>query len=191
MISLDIERSQLVKNAAATYRIQADLHSNPLMPESVDMIICFNVIEHLEAPELALKQLSQALKPGGLMVVGCPARSSLKGIITRLTPIGFHRWYYRWIVGKKDRGEGHFDVFPTPFKPIVDANPLRRWCEAEHLDVLFFETYDGAKAYEISYGSVMRRIASLPYYVLTTLGRIFSLGRWKADESDLLMVVVK
>jgi hypothetical protein len=115
----------------------------------------------------------------------------LKGIVTRLTPTRFHRWYYKHVVGKKDRGDGHFDVFPTPFKPIVAPRALRRWCERQRLRIAFFETYDGAKAYQISSGSLRRRIVAAPYYLIATLLRLLTLGRWRAEESDLLLVAIK
>ncbi|WP_062266304.1 class I SAM-dependent methyltransferase [Endozoicomonas arenosclerae] len=191
VITLDIEFGQLLKNKDAHLCVQGDIHAIPIKANSIDIIICFNVIEHLENPDLALEHFDSILKPGGLLILGCPVRNSLKGIITRLTPIGFHRWYYKNIVGKQDRGDGHYDAFPTPFRPVVSEKPLRNWCQNKQFSPGFFQVYDGAKAYRITVGSPLKRLVSLPYYLLAQLGRVLTLNQWQAELSDLLMVAEK
>jgi len=191
VLALDIEFGQLVKNHQAHFKIQGDLHHLPLRENSVDMIICFNVIEHLDDPKTALDQLACALKPGGILVLGCPTRNSLKGIVTRITPIEFHRWYYKNIVQKKDRGDGHYDAFPTPFRKIVSPTPLKQWLQEQNFQTLYFKTYDGAKAYQISTGSLLKNVFCAPYYMMTTLGRLITLDHWQAQNSDLLLVAQK
>jgi SAM-dependent methyltransferase len=191
LLALDIEFGQLSKNNNVHMKIQGDLHALPIAANSLDMIVCFNVIEHLGDPELVLSQLVDSLKPGGIILVGCPNRSSLKGLVTLWTPYEFHRWYYRVIVGKKDRGDGHFDVFPTPFKKVVSAKQLPLWFTANHLKVTEFIKYDGAAAYNLTKGSLKANMAGYIYYSLGWLGKILSFGSWDPFSSDLLLLAQK
>jgi hypothetical protein len=71
-------------------------------------------------------ELARCIAVGGALALVCPVRTSLKGLITRLTSLRFHRWYYRSIVGKADRGEGRFDAFATPFSADISPSRLER-----------------------------------------------------------------
>jgi len=188
---LDIEHGQLAKNDHSTLCIQGDIHRLPVSGDVFDMIVCFNVIEHLDAPQQALAEMVRTLAPGGILLLGCPERNSLKGWITRLTPLGFHRWYYHRVVGKQDRGDGHYDAFATPFRPIVSAENLKKWLAANRMQLQFFQPYDGNKEYLITRGSLKTLIFGLPYKALGLLGQWITLGRWRPLNSDLMLVAIK
>lgn len=51
--------------------IQADLEGDPV-PGRYDQIACFEVLEHLRDPPVALAKLRDALAPGGHLFVGLP-----------------------------------------------------------------------------------------------------------------------
>jgi len=53
--------------------IVADIHNIPLENESVDAIICASVLEHVENPFLAVKEMYRILKPGGKLFVYVPS----------------------------------------------------------------------------------------------------------------------
>jgi ubiquinone/menaquinone biosynthesis C-methylase UbiE len=53
--------------------IVADIHNIPLENESVDAIICASVLEHVENPLLAVKEMHRILKPGGKLFVYVPS----------------------------------------------------------------------------------------------------------------------
>ncbi|CAM8630600.1 AdoMet_MTases domain containing protein [Comamonadaceae bacterium] len=191
LLALDIDYGQLCRNSECHWKLQADLHALPLCRASVDVVVCFNVIEHLEDPDAVLVQLAQCLRDGGVLVLGCPDRHSLKGLITRLSPLGWHRAFYRFIVRKADRGDGHFDAFATPFGPVVTHSRLVNRLQSLGYKVLFSSAYDGAHEYGLTQGSWLRRCFGLPYYALGTLGNWLTLGRWRALQSDLLYVMQK
>jgi len=188
---LDIEHGQLAKNEHTGLCIQGDVHRLPLGNGVLDMIVCFNVIEHLETPQAALGEMVRTLAPGGILLLGCPERNSLKGWITRLTPLWFHRWYYHRVVGKQDRGDGHYDAFATPFKPIVSASKLKSWLGTNNMAVAFFQAYDGNKEYLITRGSLKTAVFGLPYKILGLIGLVLSLGSWRPLDSDLMLVAIK
>jgi SAM-dependent methyltransferase len=52
--------------------VRADLYGNPLMPESFDLIISFQVMEHLEDPTVYLESISSLLASGGTAIITTP-----------------------------------------------------------------------------------------------------------------------
>ncbi len=51
-----------------------DLQRAPLTPQSLDLVTCFEVIEHIEKPEEFLAAVSSALKVNGNLIVSTPNR---------------------------------------------------------------------------------------------------------------------
>jgi SAM-dependent methyltransferase len=51
-----------------------DLLQLELEEDSFDLVVCFEVVEHFEQPELVLDQLTRVLAPGGLLLVSSPNR---------------------------------------------------------------------------------------------------------------------
>lgn len=188
LLALDISHGQLVRNEATPLRLQADLHALPIGERRLGMVVCFNVIEHLDDPESALRQMVDALAPGGLLLLGCPNRNSLKGVITAWTPVWVHRAYYRWIVGKVDRGDGHYDVFPTPFRSVVSDRRLAPFLAERGLELEWVNVYDGAAAFGITTGSWKTRLAAIPYYALARTLKVMTGGRFDGTGSDMLMI---
>lgn len=52
--------------------IVGDIHALPCADESIDAIICVSVLEHIENPQLAVKEMYRVLKPGGFCYVYAP-----------------------------------------------------------------------------------------------------------------------
>ena len=74
---------------------------------------------------------------------------------------------------------------------MVSRRRLPEWLSAGGMEMLFFEAYDGAAAYGLTTGSWKTRLMAVPYYLTTGLARLLSLGRWRASDSDLLLVARK
>lgn len=53
--------------------VVGDIHSIPLPDESIDAIICSSVLEHVENPNLAVKEMHRILKKGGKIFVYVPS----------------------------------------------------------------------------------------------------------------------
>lgn len=58
--------------AKLTFR-QGDLTHLDCPERSADTVVCLEVLEHLEAPQLALAEFARILKPGGLLLASVPA----------------------------------------------------------------------------------------------------------------------
>ena len=146
---VDISPEQLSRNTYADERILGDLESPKAIDGHYDLIVCFDVLEHLRQPHLALKHMISALDDGGLLIIGCPNRSSTKGLITRFTPHAFHVWYYKSIRGIADAGQpGH-----APFETFLDRrmgfDAVRNAIREAGLIIHIAQRYEGPAAQEL------------------------------------------
>jgi ubiquinone/menaquinone biosynthesis C-methylase UbiE len=53
--------------------ITGDIHAIPLADNSVDGVMCRSVLEHVERPADALREMHRILKPGGLAFIQVPS----------------------------------------------------------------------------------------------------------------------
>ncbi len=87
--------------------INGDLNALPIRPNSVGLIIATDILEHLENDLNGIRQLYQALKEGGILIVTAPAFKFLRGIQDIAT--GHKRRYSRKEILNKLRCE-KFDI---------------------------------------------------------------------------------
>lgn len=134
---VDIDEEQVRNNDYAQEAILGDIQTYRFKPESFDLVICYNVIEHLPDVEAALLNFHEALKRGGLILIGAPDPSSLSGIVTKYSPHWFHVWYYRHIRGIKNAGQPGEPPFPTHFHPLVTLSNLESFASAHGLETIY------------------------------------------------------
>ena len=107
--SLDIDFKALKKNVNS-FKVCGDAHCSPFKNESFDSIICEDFIEHVEFPDLLLSQISLLLKEKGEFIFTTPGGWSYVSIVSKLTPLRFHRWY------NKIRGVDLNDIYPAFYR---------------------------------------------------------------------------
>jgi 2-polyprenyl-3-methyl-5-hydroxy-6-metoxy-1,4-benzoquinol methylase len=77
VIGLDI--SEAIKLAKKAYWclefVRADAQFLPLAPSSIDLVVAFEVFEHLPSPTLFVLNLWTVLKPKGVAIITSPSRS--------------------------------------------------------------------------------------------------------------------
>ena len=84
----------------------------PLASEVFDVVLCEYVIEHVEEPVAALREMYRVLKPQGTLLLLTPNLYSYKSLVAYLTPHAFHTW-----VGQIRYGRGHeADMYPTRYR---------------------------------------------------------------------------
>jgi SAM-dependent methyltransferase len=140
--AVDIDAVQLQNNSYADTKILGDIQKYRFPEGSFDLIVCYNVVEHLAAPDRALALFFDALAPGGLLFIGAPNPNSLSGIVTKRTPHWLHVAYYRWIRGKKDAGQAGKMPFRTVYHPIVSPDKLAAFCEELGFEVVYLKEYE-------------------------------------------------
>jgi 2-polyprenyl-3-methyl-5-hydroxy-6-metoxy-1,4-benzoquinol methylase len=106
-VGIDISSEELEKNNSVHEKIQGDIQVYSLPKDEFDVVICWMVLEHLRRPEDALLNLSRAVRPRGLLILGFPNLLSVKGIVTKLTPFWFHEQFYKFMKYKSR----HFPTF--------------------------------------------------------------------------------
>ena len=76
---IDIDEDQIRNNDYAQEAILGDVQTWRFGPDTFDVVICYNVIEHLPDVEAALLNFRDALRPGGMILIGAPNPRSLSG----------------------------------------------------------------------------------------------------------------
>jgi SAM-dependent methyltransferase len=116
LLGIDLQPSIGV-NDKLDLRARADVRFLPFAGNSVDVVICRWVVEHLRKPELALREFHRVLKPSGSLALFTPNLLHYYGAAASLTPHWFHVWFNR-----RARGFEETDIFPTYYR----ANTRRR-----------------------------------------------------------------
>lgn len=134
---VDIDEDQVRNNTYADDAILGDVQTYRFAPESFDVVICYNVIEHLPDVEAALLNFRDALKRGGMILIGAPNPRSLSGVVTKYSPHWFHVWFYRNIRGIKTAGLPGEAPFPTFFHPLVTLPKLEAFAAVHGLETIY------------------------------------------------------
>jgi SAM-dependent methyltransferase len=142
---VDIDEAQIRNNDYAQETILGDIQTHRFKPNSFDLVTCYNVIEHLPDVEAALSGFCEAVKPGGLILIGAPNPKSLSGVVTKYSPHWFHVWFYRHVRGEKKAGQPGQAPFPTFFHPLVTLSNLEAFAKAHGLQVIYRNEYESPR----------------------------------------------
>jgi SAM-dependent methyltransferase len=146
---VDIDEDQIRNNDYAQETILGDIQTYRFPPASFDLVISYNVIEHLADVEAALLGFCQSLKQGGLILIGAPNPKSLSGVVTRYSPHWFHVWFYRYVRGEKQAGQPGQPPFPTYFHPLVTLSNLENFASTHGLETIYRKQYESPRYPEI------------------------------------------
>jgi 2-polyprenyl-3-methyl-5-hydroxy-6-metoxy-1,4-benzoquinol methylase len=185
---VDIDEVQLRNNSYADTKILGDIQTYEFPPNSFDLILCHNVIEHLPSVDQAIRRFHHALAPGGLVFIGAPNPGSIFGLVTKYSPHWFHVWFYRAILGHKDAGKPGQHPFRTFYHPIVSPKALLEFCEQVGLEAIYFNLYIGK-----NYISLKQARPMLGWFVTAGVGVMNALtfGRLKLAHGDYHVVLQK
>ena len=142
---VDIDEDQIRNNDYAQEAILGDIQTHRFPPTSFDLIICYNVIEHVPDVEAALSGFCEALKPNGLLLIGAPNPKSLSGVVTKYSPHWFHVWFYRYVRGDKNAGWPGHAPFPTHFHPLVTLSNLEAFARVNGLQAIYRKRYESPR----------------------------------------------
>jgi len=142
---IDVDADQIRNNDYGQAKILGDIQTYRFEPDSFDLVICYNVIEHLADAESALRGFCGSLKQGGLLLIGAPNPKSLSGVVTKYTPHWFHVWYYRYVRGDSKAGQPGEAPFPTFFHPLVTLSRLETFAATHGLEMLYRNEYESPR----------------------------------------------
>jgi len=142
---VDIDEDQIKNNDYAQETVLGDIQTHRFAPGSFDLIICYNVIEHVPDVEAALSGFCEAIKPNGLILIGAPNPKSLSGVVTKYSPHWFHVFFYRYVRGIKNAGLPGQAPFPTHFHPLVTLPNLEAFARRHGLQVIYRKKYESPR----------------------------------------------
>ena len=105
---------------AACY-VRADLGALPLVPSSFDLVVSFQVIEHLEDPSDYLAAIADLLRPDGVALLTTPNRITSDGV----NPFHVHEYVAEELEGVLRR---HFGA--VEMRGVGASPPVARYLEA-------------------------------------------------------------
>jgi ubiquinone/menaquinone biosynthesis C-methylase UbiE len=123
--TIDISQEQLDRNSYAVEKILGDIQTFDYGNRRFDIVMCWDVLEHLAAPESALERMASAIPAGGIIVIKGPIPTSLKGLLTRWSPHALHVLFYRRILGKPDAGKPGYAPFRSELRRESDPDHIR------------------------------------------------------------------
>lgn len=142
---VDIDADQINNNDYAQKTILGDIQTYRFAPDSFDLVICYNVIEHVPDVEAALLGFCQSLRDNGLILIGAPNPRSLSGVVTKYSPHWFHVWFYRYVRGEKHAGQPGSAPFPTHFHPLVTLANLEAFANRHGLQTIYRKQYESPR----------------------------------------------
>jgi len=139
LVGVDIAPG-IAENPWVGEKLRGDIYQLPLAGNSVDLIILRYVMEHLERPVDALREVARVLRPGGKLVLLTPNRRHYVCLVARLTP----HWFHRWFLARHGRFEE--DVSPTRYKANTRRG-LRKVALQAGFRIAELELFEAAPGY--------------------------------------------
>jgi SAM-dependent methyltransferase len=188
LVGIDIAQEQLDQNSDLHEKIVGDIETFPLEPGSYDIIFCWDVLEHLKYPEKALRNFLQAVREDGMIVLGAPVVTSLKGMVTKYTPLWFHVMVFRYVVGNKNAGKPGEGPFPTFLRYSMSPRSIQRFARENQLAIEYVDVYEAMMQVRWKQKFWAVRFA---FQVLGMLCKIFTLGKIDPNVTDFTIALRK
>jgi SAM-dependent methyltransferase len=142
VVGVDIDPDAATDNAAIDEFILGDIQTCELPRSRFDVAVCWDVLEHLDQPTLALDNLLGSVRHDGFLVVGVPNVLSPKGLLAKFTPHWFHVWIYRRLLKQPHAGEPGHRPFRTYLRFEIRPAAIERWATSHGLTVVYRDAYE-------------------------------------------------
>jgi 2-polyprenyl-3-methyl-5-hydroxy-6-metoxy-1,4-benzoquinol methylase len=140
LVAIDLDREALARNENADEKVVGDIEQlDRTGLHDFDAIICWWVLEHVRTPSAAVVQLANALRPGGLLILGVPYYWGFKAVVTKLTPF----WFHLYMARRADplAGTPGYGPYPTNLRRDISPKALDRIAAEHRLISVFQRTY--------------------------------------------------
>lgn len=186
---IDISEKQLQRNKMLNTKILGDVQEYAFEKEAYDVIVCRYVLEHLPKPGRALQNFARAIRDNGLIILAIPNVFSLKGLITKYTPLRFHIFVYRKIYGVKNAGQNDVGPFKNYMKIGINPYSLIKFYKNHNLDVVYIKFTDSLDSWV---GEKLKERSRLIFYCfkfITNIIKIISIN--KIGDSEVTIILRK
>lgn len=186
--TIDISPEQIAANTYASEKLVGDLQTFDYGARRYDLIIAWDVLEHLERPEAALQRFVDILAPGGRLLVVGPQRYTLKGLITRASPHWLHVAFYRYVLGSDNAGLPGHPPFPAHLAPGAEPRHLSTVLETAGLAVDRFVGYESSHIGALANkGPLLIGLYRAAEWILSAV----TLGRYERAMTDFFLIARK
>jgi SAM-dependent methyltransferase len=186
IVGIDVSAPQLERNTWAHEKVLGDITAYDFARDDFDVVVCWDVLEHLPAPELALERFAGAIRAGGLVVIKVPNVLSGKGLITKFTPHWFHVLVYKHVFGYPDPGKDDKPPFRTFLRFSIAPRPLRRFAARHGLTVEMCGTYEADKQEDVR---SKVKLTGRPWRLVRGAVRLLTLGYVDPEATELIVVM--
>lgn len=183
---IDISAESAARNATISSIIIGDIQQYPLPKRAYDVVVCWELLEHVRDPLAALSNMIASVRQGGLVVLAFPNRASLKGMVTRFSPHWLHVWLMRRFWGQKNAGRPGYAPFETFLAPAIAPDKILEFSQRGGLETVFFRLYEGNRV-----ATLRRKAPVLHLFYQAALSILNRLLLRKSDLglSDVLLVL--
>lgn len=185
---LEISAESLKRSKYAHNRLIGDACTFDYGDLSFDVIVFWNVLEHVAEPQKALLNAVKALRTDGMMVIRGPKLRSLKAIVTRMTPHSFHVAYYRRVLKIRKAGRPGRAPFLVEHASGADPEALDQFLTQAGLQRAYAEDYVGDQVELLQRYS---RAAHALYCGAGWLLRTLTRSRWGDSMTEFVRVYRK
>jgi ubiquinone/menaquinone biosynthesis C-methylase UbiE len=114
---IDPDAQALKLNTVISHTIVGSAYSLPFADNFFDVIVSAWVLEHLDQPETAFREIYRVLKPGGVVIFLTPNTWNYNVWLIRAIPNRFHDFLTRRLYNRQEH-----DTYPVRYK----VNSIRR-----------------------------------------------------------------
>lgn len=161
LVGFDMVWEDVRQNQSVNLGLVSDIGYVPLRSESVDIVICNMVFEHLREPDKVFRELSRVLKKGGHLIFMTPSIYNIVTIVNGLIPGRFHPKIAYYLTGVNES-----DTFPTYYR-ANSIGRLRRLLgrnQMQEAEVLMYQP----PPYAFVFSRLICRIVIAYYHVINT-----------------------
>ena len=143
---VDTDEDQIRNNEYAQETILGDVQSYRFAPGSFDLVICYNVIEHLPDVEAALLRLLRVAEAGRADPDRrAQSRTRYPASSPNIRRTGSTSGSTGYVQGDKQAGLPGQAPFPTHYHPLVTPSKLEAFARANGLQMIYRREYESPR----------------------------------------------
>lgn len=185
LVGIDISQKQLDLNSQLSEKIVGDLQTYPLPADTFDLVVCWDVLEHLPEPRKAIVNFFRTVNKGGIIVLASPNVLTLRGLITKWSPHWFHIFYARYIAGYDWAGMPEGYPFPTYHRFAIAPAAIERLAQEHSMKVI------SSKTYGFEHPEKRLKVFYAFWKAFDTLASILSFGALQTDEGAAFCIIMQ